>query len=98
MRLMFTCAPDPAAPGAPDFPALLTAAFPALPGQDPAGPGLPDAPTCTRSSSSETAPIGLHDRGVLVPVAELPHGHAGAADRHRRPPDAGHGMPDRRPG
>src|SRR5215475_5907156 len=25
-------------------------------------------------------------------------GHAGAADRHRRPPDAGNGMPDRRPG
>ena len=44
MRALFISPPDPSAPGAPDFPALLTAAFPALSGQDRLSLDLADAP------------------------------------------------------
>jgi len=44
MAVLITCGPDPAAPAAPDFPALLTAAFPALARQDGTRLALPEAP------------------------------------------------------
>jgi fatty-acyl-CoA synthase len=44
MRLLFISPPDPASPAAPDFLALLTAAFPALAGQDRLSLDLADAP------------------------------------------------------
>src|SRR5436309_8297152 len=44
MRLLFISPPDPGSPAAPDFPALLAAAFPALAGQDRLSLDLADAP------------------------------------------------------
>jgi fatty-acyl-CoA synthase len=44
MRLLFIGPPDPQSPAAPDFPALLSAAFPALDGQDRTALALDDAP------------------------------------------------------
>jgi fatty-acyl-CoA synthase len=44
MRLLFISPADPASPAAPDFPALLSAAFPALAGQDRLSLDLADAP------------------------------------------------------
>jgi fatty-acyl-CoA synthase len=44
MRMMLTSPPDPATPGAPDFPGLLAAAFPALAGQDRLNLDLAGAP------------------------------------------------------
>ncbi|MGH3174657.1 MAG: AMP-binding protein, partial [Streptosporangiaceae bacterium] len=44
MRLLFISLPDPQSPAAPDFPALLSAAFPALGGQDRTALALDDAP------------------------------------------------------
>ena len=44
MRMMLTSQPDPATPGAPDFPGLLAAAFPALAGQDRLNLDLAGAP------------------------------------------------------
>src|SRR5437660_9201925 len=44
MRTLFISPADPASPAAPDFPALLSAAFPALAGQDRLSLDLADAP------------------------------------------------------
>jgi len=44
MRALFISPPDPASPAAPDFPALLAEAFPALAGQDRAALALDSAP------------------------------------------------------
>jgi len=44
MRALFISPPDPESPAAPDFPALLSAAFPALDGQDRTALALDDAP------------------------------------------------------
>jgi fatty-acyl-CoA synthase len=44
MRALFISPPDPASPGAPDFPALLAEAFPALATQDRMALALDDAP------------------------------------------------------
>jgi fatty-acyl-CoA synthase len=44
MRALFISPPDPSAPGAPDFPAELMEAFPALSGQDRLDLKLADAP------------------------------------------------------
>jgi fatty-acyl-CoA synthase len=60
MRLLFISPPDPASPAAPDFPALLSAAFPALGGQDRTALALDDAPDlCQVVVLGESAPPGF---------------------------------------
>src|SRR5882757_1816857 len=63
--------------------------------------GLYPVPVNARYKSLELADPGVllrHDRGVLVPVAELLDRHPGTAGHHRRPPHARHGVPRRRSG
>jgi fatty-acyl-CoA synthase len=60
MRLLFISPPDPSSPAAPDFPALLSAAFPALGGQDRTALALDDAPDLRQVVVlGESAPPGF---------------------------------------
>ena len=60
MRLLFIGPPDPASPAAPDFPALLSAAFPALGSQDRSALALDDAPDLRQVVVlGESAPPGF---------------------------------------
>ena len=60
MRLLFVSPPDPESPAAPDFPALLSAAFPALGGQDRTALALDDAPDLRQVVLlGESAPPGF---------------------------------------
>jgi fatty-acyl-CoA synthase len=60
MRLVFIGPPDPQSPAAPDFPALLSAAFPALDGQDRTALALDDAPDLRQVVVlGESAPPGF---------------------------------------
>jgi fatty-acyl-CoA synthase len=60
MRALFISPPDPASPAVPDFPALLTAAFPGLAGQDRTALSLDDAPDLRQVIVlGESAPPGF---------------------------------------
>lgn len=79
MRLLFVSPPYPRSPAAPDFPGLLSAAFPALAGQDPLSLDLADAPDLRQI-------VVLGDS-----LPPLPPGFATEADFAT----AGQGVPDR---
>ena len=66
MRALFISPPDPASPAAPDFPALLAAAFPALASQDRTALALDDAPDLHQIVVlGEAPPAGFRHRGRL---------------------------------
>jgi fatty-acyl-CoA synthase len=78
MRLMFISPPDPGSPAAPDFPALLAEAFPALAGQDRTALALDDAPHLRQIVLlGENAPPGFATEadfaaaGAVVPDGDL---------------------------
>jgi len=78
MRLLFVSPPDPGSPAAPDFPALLSAAFPALGGQDRTALALDDAPDLRQVVVlGESAPPGFATEadfaaaGAAVPDGDL---------------------------
>ena len=76
MRLLFISPSDPAVSGAPDFPALLSAAFPALSGQDRTALALDDAPDLRQVVVlGESAPPGLAtEADFAVAGAGVPDG------------------------
>ncbi len=78
MRALFISPPDPASPAAPDFPALLAEAFPALAGQDRAALALDSAPDLRQIVVlGESAPPGFATEadfaaaGAAVPAGDL---------------------------
>jgi fatty-acyl-CoA synthase len=78
MRALFISPPDPASPAAPDFPALLAEAFPALADQDRAALALDSAPDLRQIVVlGESAPPGFATEadfaaaGAAVPAGDL---------------------------
>jgi fatty-acyl-CoA synthase len=78
MRALFISPPHPANPAAPDFPAVLAEAFPALAGQDRAALALDNAPDLRQIVVlGESAPPGFATEadfaaaGAAVPAGDL---------------------------
>ena len=72
MRLLFISPPSPAAP---DFPALLSAAFPALDGQDRTALALDDAPDLRQVVVlGESAPPGFATEADFAAAGRVPDG------------------------
>jgi acyl-CoA synthetase (AMP-forming)/AMP-acid ligase II len=78
MRALFISPPHPANPAAPDFPAVLAEAFPALAGQDRAALALENAPDLRQIVVlGESAPPGFATEadfaaaGAAVPAGDL---------------------------
>ena len=78
MRALFISPPQPANPAAPDFPAVLAEAFPALAGQDRAALALDNAPDLRQIVVlGESAPPGFATEadfaaaGAAVPAGDL---------------------------